>query len=198
MYQATRDPYRYPDSTVLKNRADLRTQGELDRFEAIAVAKRAQEPLPVGKLSYSHFRAVHRHLFRDVYSWAGLLRRVRITKGSSTFCYPENIGREMKRLFAWLDGENYIRDLDAETFAAEAAHFLAELNAIHPFREGNGRAQNVFLLMLADRAGHPLDLDRLNPPDMVDAMIASFGGDEQPLATLVLSLMRVRQAGRSA
>ncbi len=192
MYDATDDPYCYPGTSVLKNLPDLRMQSELDKYEAIAVAKRAQEPFPIGKLNYSHYRAIHHHLFRDVYSWAGRLRRVRITKGTSTFCYPEHIGREMKKLFAWLEGENHLRDLDSGTFAANAGHFLAELNAIHPFREGNGRTQNVFLLMLADRAGHPLDLQRLHPPDMLHATIASFAGDERPLADLILSLMRVR------
>jgi cell filamentation protein len=98
----------------------------------------------------------------------------------------------MKKLFAWLESENHLRDLDSDPFAAKAAHLLAELNAIHPFREGNGRTQNVFLYVLADRAGHPLDLDRLYPPDMIEAMVASFSGDEQPLANLILTLMRVR------
>lgn len=109
------------------------------------------------------------------------------------FCYPENIDREMRRLFASLANENEFRDLDAETFAARVAHFLAELNAIHAFREGNGRTQTVFLGMLADQAGHPLDFERLDPPAMLQAMIDSFDGNEQPLASLILHLMRGRR-----
>jgi cell filamentation protein len=192
MYEAIDDPYCYPGTSVLKNLAGLRTQAELDEFEAVATTKRAEEPLPTGRLNHTHYRALHRHLFQDVYSWAGRLRRVRITKESNTFCFPENIGREMKKLFGWLDSENHLRDLDAQTFAAKAAHMLAELNAIHPFREGNGRTQNAFLDVLAARAGHPLNFERLHPPDMLQAMIASFDGDEQPLANLILSLMRAR------
>jgi cell filamentation protein len=192
MYEAIDDPYCYPGTSVLKDLPGLRTQAELDVFEAVATTKRAEEPLPVGRLNHTHYRAIHRHLFQDAYSWAGRLRRVRVTKGNNTFCFPENIGREMKELFGWLESENHLRDLDSETFAAKAAHMLAELNAIHPFREGNGRTQNVFLDVLAARAGHPLDFERLYPPDMLQAMIASFGGDEQPLAKLILSLMRAR------
>jgi cell filamentation protein len=50
------------------------------------------------------------------------------------------------------------------------------LNAIHPFREGNGRTRPAFLAILAEKAGHPIDLDRMNPEDIMQAMIASFGG----------------------
>jgi cell filamentation protein len=70
-----------------------------------------------------------------------------------------------------------------------AAHFLAELNAIHPFREGNGRTQLSFLTLLAAQAGHPLALNRMNPKDMLAAMIASFKSDEAPLASLIEGLV---------
>jgi cell filamentation protein len=79
-----------------------RDQAELDAFEAEITDQRASEPLPAGDLSSAHYLAVHRHLFQDVYSWAGELRTVRISKGGSMFCYPENIGGEMEKLFAGL------------------------------------------------------------------------------------------------
>jgi cell filamentation protein len=191
MYESTADPYCYPGSSVLKNRLDLRTQSELETYEKFISTQRADEPLPIGRLTYSHYRAIHRHLFQDVYTWAGRIRTIRIAKEDSWFCYPEYIDREMRRIFEELAGDNCFRDLDAETFARKAAHFLSELNAIHPFREGNGRTQSVFLTILADQAGHPLDLERLDPPaKMMNAMIASFTGDERPLRELLLRLMR--------
>jgi cell filamentation protein len=192
MYEATDDPYCYSGTGILKNRLDLRTQAELDAFEAAITTQRADEPLPAGQLDADHYRAIHRHLFQDVYDWAGDIRTVRITKGSSAFCFPENIETQMRRVFGDLARENQFGGLDSASFAAKAAHFLAELNAIHPFREGNGRTQNVFLGVLADQAGHPLDFQRLNPPDMMQAMIASFEGDEGPLRGLILRLMRDR------
>ena len=66
---------------------------------------------------------------------------------------------------------------------------MAELNAIHPFREGNGRAQLSFLVLLADHAGHPLDSARVVPAEVLDAMIASFSGDEKPLTRLISELI---------
>ncbi len=185
MYRAEPDPYCYPGTTVLINRLGTRNQAQLDAFEAEMSSDRATEPLPAGRLSYRHYRAVHRHLFQDVYAWAGKLRTVRIAKDGSAFCYPEHIDREMRRLFGGLAKQRRFRGLDAATFAKKAAHFLAELNAIHPFREGNGRAQLAFLTVMADRAGHLLSRRRLDTDAMLDAMIVSFSGEERPLAALI-------------
>lgn len=189
MYAAIPDPYCYPGSTVLKNLRNIRVQKDLDSFEAVMSIWRGRQSFPAGRLSVTHYRAIHHHLFQDVYAWAGRFRTVRISKAGSMFCYPENIAGEMRKLFGDLRARRHLDGLSAEQFAAQAAHFLAELNAIHPFREGNGRTQLTFLTMLADRAGHALDLDRLDPEAIMAAMIASFGGREQPLALLIQSLI---------
>lgn len=189
MYEVEDDTYCYPGTTVLINKLDLKKRADLDAFEAEITAQRASEPLPRGSLSYRQYCAIHRHFFQDVYSWAGKLRTVRISKGGSAFCFPENIDREMRRLFKELAEQKYFTGLDAPTFAKKAAHFLAELNAIHPFREGNGRTQLSFLTLLAERAGHPLELDRLDPKTILDATIESFGGSEESLANVIGELV---------
>ncbi len=189
MYDAVEDPYCYPGTTVLKNKLKLKIQNELEEFEAEITAQRAEEPLPTGKLTYSHYRAIHKHLFQDVYDWAGKIRTVRISKGGSMFCYPESIDREMSKLFSSLAGQRRLKGTSADEFAKKAAHFLAELNAIHPFREGNGRTQLTFLTLLAETAGHPLTMERLDPGEVMQAMIESFGGDEKPLAALIRDLV---------
>lgn len=185
MYQAEPDPYCYPNSTVLRNKADLTSAEALEEFETAMTFARSEEPLPRGRLSATHYRAIHRHLFQDVYEWAGKDRTVRLSKGDSTFCYPEHIKDEMSRVFEWLKRSRFLRDQSLGDFAKNAAHFLAELNAIHPFREGNGRTQLTFLALLADHAGHPLDLDKLDPDATLEAMIKSFHGNEKPLATII-------------
>jgi cell filamentation protein len=90
-------------------------------------------------------------------------------------------------LFDNLRLADYLRNLDTQTFADKAAHFLAELNAI--FREGNGRSQLTFFALLADHAGHPLKIERLKPDEMLAAMIASFEGDERRLANVIHGLI---------
>lgn len=189
MYEAFDDPYCYPDTDVLKNRLGLTDPEALEAFETEITTARAAEPLPGGETGVAHYRAIHRHLFQDVYEWAGEFRTVRIAKGGNAFCFPEYITPEMDKLFARLSAEDWPRDRDAAAFARGAADFLAVLNQIHPFREGNGRTQLAFLTVLADQAGHRLEFDRLDPEAMLAAMIASYHDQTEPLRTLLLGLI---------
>lgn len=189
MYEVHDDIYCYAGTAVLKNKLDLKDANRLGDFEAEITAQRASEPLPDGALDFTHYKAVHHHLFQDVYDWAGQPRSVRISKGGNPFCFPEFIDGQMSALLAALAADRYLRGLDRKAFSKKAAHFLAELNAIHPFREGNGRTQLSFLALLADEAGHPLDLARLDPRLFLDATIESFGGDEGGLESQIGSLL---------
>lgn len=188
MYVVPDDAYCYKGTTVLKNKAGLRRQDDLDRFEAIMTAQRFEEPVPSGRFGAAHYRALHRHIFQDVYTWAGRLRTVRIIKGESAFCYPEHIPGQLQQLFAELKRADGLRGLEANAFAERAAAFLATLNAIHAFRDGNGRAQTAFLVLLAYKAGHPLDMGRFRPGAFRDGMIASFYGREERLRAEILHL----------
>ena len=190
MYDAIDDPYTYENSTVLVNKLDLREQTELDAFEAEISSARAGEPLPEGNLDFAHFKSVHHHLFQDVYEWAGEARTVRISKGNNPFCFPENIESQATKLFDKLRADGFLQSLDGPAFADQAAHFLGELNAIHAFREGNGRTQLTFFALLADHAGRPIDLDKLDPHEMLDAMMASFDGEDVKLANVIKRLIR--------
>ncbi|MEZ5776789.1 MAG: Fic family protein [Paracoccaceae bacterium] len=181
-YDAADDPLCYPGTSVLRNKAGLTDQDELDQFEQLMFQTRAEEPLPPGDLDYAHYRAIHQHFFQDVYDWAGEPRQIRTAKGGNWFCYPEYIDREMEKLFADLAAENHLADLRGiGAFAERASHFIAELNAIHPFREGNGRCQLVLLRELMELAGLPMNEDRIDPDGFMQAMIASFEGDNGPL-----------------
>jgi len=191
MYEVEADTiYCYPGTAVLRNKLDLQDPAELADFEAEITAQRASEPLPAGRMDDKHYRAIHRHLFQDVYDWAGEIRKVRIAKNGNWFCFPENIDKQMSEIFARLAKERHLKGLDKSTFAKKAAHLLAELNAIHPFREGNGRTQLSFLAVLADYAGHSFDLDKLKPQAMLKATIASFDADEGPLVGVILKLIK--------
>jgi Fic/DOC family len=88
---------------------------------------------------------------------------IRISKEGSAFCYPEHIDRQLKQVFGALKNKQFLRNLSADEFAEQAAAFLSHLNAIHAFRDGNGRAQLAFMALEAFKAGHPLHLGRLDP-----------------------------------
>lgn len=189
MYDAVADSYCYKGTRVLKNTPNLLDQTALDVFEAGMTAQRSDEPLPSGLFDVAHYCSIHRHFFQDVYEWAGEFRTVRISKDRSAFCYPEYIEQEMQTLFDGLKHEHYLCELPSDEFANKAAHFLSTLNAIHPFREGNGRTQTSFLLLLADNAGHPLDLAKLVPERFMDAMVASFEKNEMQLVSELRGLL---------
>ena len=138
MYDAIDDPYTYENSTVLINKLNLRDQAALDAFKAEISSARSEEPLPEGELDFLHYRAIHHHLFQDVYDWAGEVRAVRLAKGGNPFCFPEHIEAQATMLFADLKTANFFRDLTPDDFAAKCAHFLSELNAV-PLRPARCR-----------------------------------------------------------
>jgi cell filamentation protein len=160
----------------LRNRAGIKSAESLEIFEVRATMLRASEPLPTGEFDPVHYRAIHRHLFQDVYDWAGEYRNIRIAKGNTMFCFPEHIAGQMDLLFASLSSAPFLPGATATEFITASAGFLADLNSIHPFREGNGRTQLTFLFLLGHRAGIALDMTRIRPQEMLAAMIASFDG----------------------
>ncbi|MEE4236844.1 MAG: Fic family protein [Anderseniella sp.] len=170
--------------------AGIRNQDELDQFEQLMFESRAEERLPEGSLDFAHYLALHHHYFQDVYSWAGEVRTIRTGKGSNWFCYPENIPVQAERLFGELASRNYLTELKGkQEFAEGAAWFLSELNAIHPFREGNGRIQLVFFTMLARNAGLGINERKLRPAPFLNGMILSFNGELEPLAEEIQRLL---------
>jgi cell filamentation protein len=180
-YDAFDDPYAYLGTSVLRNRLDIRDAGILEAFEVEIYTLRAEEPLPHGAFDPAHYCRIHHHLFQDVYEWAGQYRTVRTSKGGNAFCYPEHIPAQMDALFrSILGGEAFVQRSRSE-FLREAVRFLGELNAIHPFREGNGRAQLAFLGLIGATAGHPFAFERIDRNAFLQAMIESFFGRSEGL-----------------
>ncbi|MER8453398.1 Fic family protein [Mesorhizobium sp. M1428] len=175
-YDAADDPACYPGTHVLINLPDLRTKAELEAFEVEAVGRRSIKAPPAGDFDPAHYRALHRHLFQDVYSWAGQYRMIRTAKGDSLFCYPENISKEMDKLFSVLDRPTFLPGADVDAFIPATADFLGYLNAIHPFRDGNGRTQLHFVRLLGLRAGHPFRSEAVERDAFLSAMVQSFHG----------------------
>lgn len=188
-YEVSDDPYCYKGTSVLKNRARLRDAETLDNFELEMSTLRSQEALPEGRFTPAHYKSIHHHLFQDVYTWAGKYRTVRTAKGGNWFCYPEHINSSMNQLFNKLAGPAFKPGSSEADFLDASTDFLAELNAIHPFREGNGRSQLTFMHLLSRRAGHPLDLERVEPETFMPAMIASFHGNNGPLRSELQKLL---------
>jgi len=165
---------------VLKNLLGIQDQALLEASEADLVSIRSLELAisPIrGSFDLAHLRRIHWHLFRDVYVWAGELRTVDISKGDNRFAHHAFVGSAARPIFEKLAAEDYLAWLDAGAFCARAAYYLGELNALHPFREGNGRTQREFVQLLARRQGYCFVWKMASREEMLKASIASFRGD---------------------
>ena len=194
------DPYALAGSTVLRNRLGVRDAESLGLAE-YALTRDRQRDVTAVPLTVAGYQAVHRHVFGDLYAWAGELRTVRIAKGRTMFCYPEFIAKEMAKLFTVLAAASGFRGLVLPEFAARAAHHIAELNAIHPFREGNGRTMRLHLAQLARQAGHGFDMLAIERILWMTASIAANEGDEALLREVIEVACRCSQGrgvGRTA
>ncbi|NOT57743.1 MAG: cell filamentation protein Fic [Deltaproteobacteria bacterium] len=185
---ANLDHYLDADAGVLKNKLGIRDEALLATAEADYVAARsyelAQNPI-AGRFDLAHLQAIHRHLFGDVYDWAGALRDVDISKGQSYFAHYRYIESSAAPLFEQLAKENYLAGLDEEAFSERAAYFLGEWNALHPFRDGNGRALREFLGLLAKRNEYFILWTDITQEVMTQAAIAAFRGDPSLLRGLI-------------
>jgi len=159
------DPYLDPVSSVLRNVLGITDPGELAQVEAALSASRLidleRRRLP-GNYDMDHLRAFHRYILGDVFAWAGELRTVSIAKGS-LFCLPQHLVTAGADVFGRLAAADRLRGLNREQFIGRTAEFLADVNALHPFREGNGRVQRAFFAQLAHRRRAPHRLDPHGP-----------------------------------
>lgn len=186
--------FKYPGTEVLINKAGILTQEALDAFEADVTAVRLIELLdsPIkGDFDLPHLQAIHRHVFQDVYDWAGELRQVDIQKGSSKFgnwsLVPSYLNKELKKI----SKDNFLIGTSPEKFIPALAHYLSEINSAHPFLEGNGRVQRAFCSQLAEQAGYFIDFKQIDRDEMINVMITSFNGDEKPLATMLENITSI-------
>ena len=173
---------------VLENKLGITDPNELKAIEQDIVANKSADILSETPQSFDlgYLLHIHKVLFEDIYDFAGKIRTVDIAKpdASVPFAHAQFIGAEAKRIFCDLADKDYLANLDREGFVVELANLAAELNALHPFREGNGRTIRLFLIMLADHAGYLLDYSRVSAEEIIRADKLAFEGNDKPLLSL--------------
>ena len=133
----------------------------LDCSEADVVAVRSillqGNPLK-GNFDSQHLNQIHHYLFQDVSEWAGQFRKIGMVKAEfasggrvTRFTPPELIEQELTAVFQGLAQDRFLKGLSRRDFARKAALLFSEINRIHPFREGNGRAQRQFVRFVEQR-----------------------------------------------
>ena len=188
VYAITGSLYCYKDSNVLRNHFGLRDSEQLRMIESEISAARQSEmlehPIP-GRFTTTHLCNIHRKLFGDVYPFAGHLRYEDIAKGETRFLANHQIKEKLQHLLDELRNEQVLDSSDKNSLIQRSAYYMAELNYIHPFREGNGRAIREFMRLLFLRQGYSVDWSAVPVDHLLQVMVDSVY-DTEPL-TQVLS-----------
>jgi cell filamentation protein len=186
--------YTYTDPTtgLLRNLQNITDADTLLFVETAAVTKRLQELYenPIKIVGIDSVFKIHKHLFQDIYEWAGKKRIVEISKDGKQFFPISHFGNAFTYIHQ-LIAEFKKLDKDSKSLLAEKlAEILDNLNYLHPFREGNGRTQREALRILALEKKLVLNL---NPPDKKTVydryMKGTIESDKETLTELILELI---------
>ncbi|MDR1247475.1 MAG: Fic family protein [Clostridiales Family XIII bacterium] len=180
--------YTDPQTGILRNLAGITDREALIFAEAAATTKRAGElkAKPIRIKDSGALFAIHRHLFQDIYDWAGKQRTVEISKGGKQFFPLSHFANARRYIDSLISEYRPIDENDREKPARKLAEILDAVNFLHPFREGNGRTQREFLRLLAQEKNRMLNL---NPPDDAEVyeryMAGTINADVDALAKLI-------------
>ena len=150
----------YKGTSCLINKLNITDENMLKEFEAAITFAKASE-LELNPISdvfdVSHYRAIHRYLFENIYEWAGEYRTVEISKKGTVFAKAENISELMNNCFNRLKEKRYFQNNTFDEFVDDIVDFYCVTNMIHPFREGNGRTQRIFISQLIRFNNYDID-----------------------------------------
>ena len=168
--------YCYPNSDTLINKFNITDNKELFEIEteltSIRMGELQNNPLK-GDFDFNHLRAIHKYIFQDIYKWAGDIRTVEIGKGN-LFCTVACIEGYAKSVFDKYYSQCYAAKDDFDEYIRVFSNNYGDLNALHPFREGNGRTQREFARLVCLQCGYDFDLSCTTHKEMLEASILNF------------------------
>jgi len=165
----TDDPYLYPGTLILRNKLGIKDAVAFEKAERLIVTESQTEGVPTGDFDLAHLQAIHRHLFQNWYDWAGEIRTVEIKKGGHQFMFRQYIENGMADVHRRITAADYFKGTSEAVFADEAGRIMGDVNYVHPFREGNGRTQLLYLEQLSATAGHALNLRHIDGDAWIEA-----------------------------
>lgn len=169
----------YPGTAILINKFDIRNEEKLAEVESVITSARYAEWLNAplsATFDFEHYKSIHRFLFSDLYDWAGKIRTVNMSKKGTQFTPAEDIEQQATLVFNRLWECNFFKGLSHHEFVTEIVDFYCSTNTLHPFREGNGRTQRVFLTQLIHNAGYEIDFADMDTDLLMVATIQSAHG----------------------
>ena len=187
LYEARYSIYCYPGTEVLKNKLNIHKREDLLFYETKITAAKLlslRRKGVTGDFSVKHLKQIHYTLFEDIYPFAGEFRTENIAKGSFRFAEWEYIEEQCNILLERLQKENTLQGLNKRAFVGRLSFYMAELNVLHPFREGNGRTIREFIRQLALKNGYILNLTKVDAKTILEACMISVV-DLNPLEDLL-------------
>ncbi|UCB32522.1 cell filamentation protein Fic [Duffyella gerundensis] len=180
-----RDPYFWQNDDVLKNRLNIHDAAQLRKAElAFSTLRATTIELGPKHPGLPHLRQIHRTLFQDIYDWAGELRNVDLYQDDTPYCHCEYLEKEGNALMAGLEEENGLQRLEKQAFVERLAWYYGEINMLHPFRDGNGRAQRLFFEQVALHAGYLIDWSQTERESWLAASQQAAAGETDALAAI--------------
>ena len=176
IYEVRNSIYCYKNTSVLINKLEIRDTKKLLEYESKITAAKLlalRKQKTTGNFDINHIVSIHKFLFEDIYPFAGKFRNENIAKDNFMFAQYEYIEDELKRILEELKKENFLKGYDKQKISNRLAYYMAELNVLHPFREGNGRTIREFIRQLALKNGYEFNVKNVNPKEMLDASIKS-------------------------
>jgi cell filamentation protein len=169
----------YEGTTCLINKFGIKDEKKLSQMETLITTAKCKElevnPID-GDFGFEHYKAIHKYIFEDLYDWAGLVRTASISKKGTVFTLPESIEPLADRIFTGLQKENCYIGYDNDQYIESIVDFYCRTNMLHPFREGNGRTQRVFLTQLIRHSGHDINFSTIDTDELMIATIQSANG----------------------
>ena len=170
----------YENTNVLKNKFNLKEQTKLDLVErnitSLLIAQ-ALINIPFENVNFEFYKSLHSYVFSDIYEWAGTTRTINMSKKGTVFCDFGDIELTAKNIFKGLIKNNFLKEFSNNEFINEFTELYCNLNYLHPFREGNGRIQRLFLTMLLKDMNKVLYFSNIDKDLLMIATIKSVSGD---------------------
>lgn len=184
----------YPGSTVLINKFGLTDQNTLDIVERQIVLLKGAEierNAVFENVDFNYYKSIHKHLFEDIYDWAGTVRTINISKKGTVFSKHDNIEEIRQLKFKRLVGLSYLNNMDEINFFNELTELYNELNMLHPFREGNGRTLRLFITLLVRNTGRDISFADCDSDLLMIATIKAAQGDLSLLKSIFESIVKI-------
>lgn len=185
------EPEYYPNSTLFVNLLDISSSQELRDKEAGFTAIRSIELLQNAGLTpqtfdFKHLKSIHHHLFQDLYTWAGKPRSYDMRKSGDEFTPAKYLPKYEAQVFSRsIAFSNSSQRPNIDKAATKLASCLGIINTYHPFPEGNGRAQRIFISQLANIFQYSINWDAAHPWEIVETSRQVHAGNYEPLKNLI-------------